>query len=94
MALGIVVACRLSVGLGSLDGPSERAVRETLEAFGLPVSLDSPLPVDEIRDYLHRDKKVAGDRLRFVLLNGLGRTVVRDDVPDSALLDALAALEG
>ena len=94
VALGMVVACRLSVGLGLLDGASERAVRETIEAFGLPLSLGSEVRVDEIRDYLHHDKKVAGDRLRFVLLKGLGRTVVRDDVPESAVLDALAALKG
>jgi 3-dehydroquinate synthase len=92
VALGMVAACRLSVSLGLLDEPSERAVRGTLEAFGLPVSLGSAVAVEEIRGYLEHDKKIAGNRQRFVLLDGLGRTAVRDDVPEAAVLDAVAAL--
>ena len=92
VALGMVAACRLSVDLGLLDEPAERMLLETIEAFGLPVSLGSAVPIEEIRSYVQHDKKIAGDRVRFVLLDGLGRTVLRDDVPEAAVLEALAAL--
>ena len=38
-----------------------------------------------------RDKKVANGRMRFVLLERIGRAVVRDDVPEAAIAAALAA---
>lgn len=92
VALGMVAACRLSVELGLLDAAGEGEVVETLEKLGLPVSVQTPPPARDILEFISRDKKVAGDRVRFVLLDGLGRTVLRDDVPQSAIRAALAAL--
>ncbi|MCP4248872.1 MAG: 3-dehydroquinate synthase [bacterium] len=92
VALGMVAACRLSVALGLLSENEAAAVRETVAAFGLPVALDSPVSIDQLREHLSHDKKIAGGRPRYVLLDGLGQTVVRDDVPEPAVQEALAAL--
>ena len=92
VALGMVVACRLSVLLGLLSENDAAAVRETLATFGLPIALDAPVSIDQLRDHLSLDKKIAGGQPRYVLLEGLGKTVVRDDVPESAVREALAAL--
>lgn len=92
VALGMVVACRLSVLLGLLSEDDAAVVGDTLAAFGLPVALDSPVSIDQLREHLSHDKKIADGCPRYVLLEGLGKTVLRDDVPESAVRDALAAL--
>jgi 3-dehydroquinate synthase len=88
----MVAACRLSVRMGFLDEASEGEVVETMVALGLPVSLDEPVPADEVFEYIAHDKKARGGRLRFVLLDGIGKMVVRDDVPESAVVEALKAV--
>ena len=35
------------------------------------------------------DKKVQGQRIRWVLLEGIGKPVLRDDVPDEVVAAAL-----
>jgi len=92
VALGMVAACRICVSLGLLEAaPSERVIR-CIESYDLPVRLEEPLEEDELLFYLARDKKVAAGRVRFTLLDGLGKTVLRDDVPESVILDAYRSL--
>jgi 3-dehydroquinate synthase len=92
VALGMVAACRLSVQMGLLDEDSRAQVVETIEAYGLPTSLESAVPADDILGYIERDKKSARNRVRFVLLDGLGRTVLRDDVPESVVREVIEGL--
>ena len=94
VALGMVAACRLSVRMGLLDGAVERSVVGTLAALGLPTSLEASPPSQTILDYIAADKKAARQRVRYVLLADLGRTVLRDDVPEDAVIEALDALAG
>ncbi len=48
------------------------------------------LDVDAVLAAMSLDKKVSGKNLRWVLLDGLGRTVIRDDVPLSLVREAVA----
>ncbi|MFQ5490206.1 MAG: 3-dehydroquinate synthase [Phycisphaerae bacterium] len=92
VALGMAVACRLSVDMGLLEAAEESTVVDLLAGFNLPVTLQPVPPFDTILDYIRRDKKNQGGRLRFVLLDGLGQAVLRDDVPDDALRRAYGVL--
>lgn len=94
VALGMVAACRLSVALGLLEAAAERRVVDTIAAFGLPTTLDRPPPAATILEFIGRDKKASQARPRYVLLEAIGRTVIRDNVPEAAVLDALATLAG
>jgi 3-dehydroquinate synthetase len=49
-------------------------------------------PPDNLLDAMKGDKKVQAGRLRFVMLDGIGRAVVRDDVPENLVRDALKAI--
>jgi len=40
------------------------------------------------------DKKVKSGKLRFVLPDRIGHAVIRDDVPEEVVRDALASLRG
>ena len=90
VAAGLVMAAELAVRLGMLD----RAVVERLEALlttaGLPTR---PPPVGGayLKTLMMVDKKISGGRLRFVLPDGLGSSIVRADIPE-ADLDAVLAM--
>ncbi|MDR7416025.1 MAG: 3-dehydroquinate synthase [Armatimonadota bacterium] len=72
VAQGMVVEARLAVRLGLL-GDEEAARLEALIArVGLPTRLP-PIAVDDLLDRMFLDKKVRHGRLRFALLEGIGR---------------------
>ncbi len=56
-----------------------------LDAVGLPTSYDGA-SWDDLLTSMRIDKKSRGDRLRFVVLEGVGRPVVLEG-PDLALLE-------
>jgi 3-dehydroquinate synthase len=62
--------------------------RVLLERYGLPVSANG-LDRGRLMDAVALDKKVVGKKVRWVLLEGIGRPVVRDDVPDDVVSAAL-----
>lgn len=88
VALGMVAECRIAVAMGLLSAADADRVVRCIEAYGLPVRLDTPLNEDELLGYMLRDKKVAGGKVRFTLPDGLGATVLRDDVPDAVVRTA------
>jgi 3-dehydroquinate synthase len=95
VAIGMALACRLSVRLG-LAPPedAERLVRH-LKAAGLPSAI-SDVPgvrpdTGALLAAMAHDKKVADGKIRFVLLRGLGKAFVTGDVPADALRDVLSA---
>ena len=66
--------------------------RRILERYGLPTHADG-LDRGRLLAAVALDKKVQGKKVRWVLLEDVGRTVIRDDVPpeivDAALDDVL-----
>jgi 3-dehydroquinate synthase len=92
VAIGLVLAFELSAGLGLCPAADAAAVRRHLAAVGLPTDLES-VPgvvwsVDALIEHMHRDKKVRGGRVSFVLVRGIGKAFVAADVA----LDDVAAL--
>lgn len=92
VSLGMVAACRLSESAGLLPGAVGARIVGLLEAYGLPTCLDRRVDADAVLRLVGRDKKAAAGSVRFVLLEALGRAVLRSDVSESALRDAVASL--
>lgn len=80
VSVGMAAACRLSVAVGLLSASTSTTVERLLESYGLPVAIPRSAEVDELMRVVHVDKKVREGRVRFVLLEDIGRPVVRDDV--------------
>jgi 3-dehydroquinate synthase len=90
VAAGMVLAARLSVRVSGLVPRECDRLRALLERAGLPTQAP-PLGPKRYLELMARDKKVERGALRLVLLQALGRAVIRDDIPPEALHDLLAA---
>ncbi|MEV6371110.1 3-dehydroquinate synthase [Micromonospora musae] len=89
VAVGVVYAGALGRLTGRLDEATARRHRTAMAALGLPTSY----PADawpQLLAAMRVDKKARGNRLRFVVLDGLARPAILEG-PDDALL--LAAYE-
>ena len=86
VSIGLVYAAELSRALGRLDDPTADRHRDILSALRLPVTY-RPGAFGQLLETMRIDKKARGNRLRFVLLDGLARPVTVED-PDPAVLAA------
>ncbi|HEY0169193.1 MAG TPA: 3-dehydroquinate synthase [Jatrophihabitans sp.] len=86
VSIGLVYAAELSRALGRLDDTTADRHRAILSALRLPVSYRAG-EFGRLLETMRVDKKARGNRLRFVLLDGLARPVTVDD-PDPAVLAA------
>jgi 3-dehydroquinate synthase len=86
VSIGLVYAATLGRRLGRLDDATADRHREILIKLGLPTAYrHDAFPA--LLDTMRIDKKARGNRLRFVVLDGLARPSIVDD-PDPAVLAA------
>lgn len=86
VAIGLVLATRLSVEIGQLRTETVGRVESLLQAYQLPTRLEKPLPLEELMAAMQRDKKTLGGKLRFVTMTGLGTAITSEGV-DSRLVE-------
>lgn len=77
VAIGMVFAAKLSQQLGTLDAKEAVRVENLLAKFNLPTQIPSNLNVDEMISAMRHDKKSVGGNLRFVLLDGIGKSYTK-----------------
>lgn len=92
VALGMVAACWISTELGVLDGAVLDRMGALLRKLELPVHLEQGLEFEKLAGALKADKKSRSGRLRFILLQGLGLPIVRDDVSNQVVRKAFERL--
>jgi 3-dehydroquinate synthase len=91
VSVGMMAAVRISRDLGLVDEEFVSRQQDLLRAFGLPVVAPG-LNVTAIMDAMQRDKKVVGGQMRFVVLEGIGRSTVRGDVPPEVVQRAVSSI--
>jgi 3-dehydroquinate synthase len=74
VSMGMVIASALSVKKGLLSAEEDQRLRTVLKNLKLPIR--SEAQSQKILEAITKDKKRAGDRIHFVLLNGIGKAVV------------------
>jgi len=89
VAAGMVLAAELSRRLGYLTGADVARIATLLERAGLPVSVRG-LAAERFLELMSMDKKARGKRLAFIVLESIGKAVIRGDVPGDLLQDTLA----
>ena len=80
VAIGLVLATRLSVALGQLRNETIDRVEALLRAYQLPTRLEAPLPVKALMAAMQRDKKTLGGKLRFVTMTAPGTAITSEGV--------------
>ena len=86
VSLGMVYVAELARLAGRLDDRTAALHAETLAGVGLPTQWDAA-PFDDLLATMRVDKKSRGDRLRFVVLDGVAKPAILED-PDESLLRA------
>jgi len=89
VAIGMVLAFRLSARLGLAPEADAGRVRRHLQRLGLPADLSvlagSDASADTLIAHMRTDKKVRDGRLTFVLARGIGEAFVCHDVAEPEL---------
>ena len=90
VATGMVMAAELSARAGTLRREDADRVKALIARAGLPVQ-GPRLAVDRYLELMQGDKKAAAGRVRFILLEGLGRAVLRGDLETRLVRESIAA---
>jgi shikimate kinase/3-dehydroquinate synthase len=91
VAIGMVGAAKLSQRLGLLPSATVERQQALLQKFGLPTGF-SGLDLTEITRAMELDKKIRGKAIRWVLLQDIGKVVIRSDVPQKEVAAVLREL--
>jgi 3-dehydroquinate synthase len=90
IACGMVMAARLSMRLGMVDADVADRLHRLLVRCRLPDVGPASLTPDRYLELMRLDKKARAREIRFVLLEGRGKAVVRS-APDALVRDVLIA---
>jgi len=90
VAAGMVMAAELSRRIGWLSQADVARTAALLRRAGLPVR-GPVLGADRYMALMALDKKVASGKLRLILLEALGKGVIRDDAPETEVRAAIEA---
>jgi 3-dehydroquinate synthase len=90
VGLGLCMAADLSARLKWIPAEDAARAQTLVQRAGLPVRPPPGMTPDDFRGLMAQDKKVAGGRIRLVLLRALGESVVTADFDPEALDQTLA----
>ena len=85
VGLGLCMAADLSARLGWIPAEDAARAQALVQRAGLPVKPPQGMKPDDFRGLMALDKKVAGGRIRLVLLRAIGESVVTADFDPQAL---------
>jgi len=91
--VGMMAAAGISARLGLLAPEAVERQRRVLELYRLPVEAKG-IDRARIQGAMSLDKKVRGKKVQWVLLERIGRPVLRDDAPPEVVEEALTEVLG
>ena len=93
VSVGMMGVARMAERMGMIPREVVERQRSVLERFNLPIRAEG-VPVDSIRRAMALDKKVQSGTNRWVMLEDVGKAVVRQDVPWELVEETLEDLVG
>ena len=93
VSVGMMGAAKIAQEMGMIDERLVDRQRRLLERFNLPTSAQG-VSAEGVLQAMSLDKKTVGGTNRFVLLEDVGRAVVRNDVPRDLVEATVGDLTG
>jgi len=95
VAIGMVVAARISAAIGLCTSADVTRLGNVLHHCGLPTTVPTQFSPEQYVAAMMRDKKVSSGKLRMVLNHGIGSSAVHDiDAPEQTFAAILAHKPG
>ncbi len=91
VSVGMMGAANIALCRGLLDADAVQRQADMLRSFGLPLTFEG-VSVDAIEEAMRSDKKVSAGSIRWVLLDGIGNAVTRNDVPPELVRETIERL--
>ncbi|MCK9582446.1 MAG: 3-dehydroquinate synthase [Endomicrobiales bacterium] len=89
VAFGIILACHLSMLLGTFKNNDFKAVRSLILGFGLPVEISKKVEADDYITVMGRDKKSVLGAIKFVLPQKIGNVLTGVEVNKNKIKEVL-----
>lgn len=97
VAVGMVLACRLSERLSLCPPDLAARLAAHLKSLGMPASIgDTPcrgVSASKLLEHMYHDKKVEGGKLTFILTRGIGQAFVSRGIDPAQVLPVLESQE-
>ena len=90
VSIGMNCAAQLAVNLGMFSETDFQRQCALLKHAKLPLAFPPDLTPEEICDAMYLDKKALGGKLRLILPMRIGEVVIRDNVNDYQVLEAVS----
>lgn len=88
VAIGMVMANELAVKTGLMSVEQAQRIKELLKKFKLPVYYKIP-NLEEFYEAFFLDKKSLDAQINFILPSGLGKALIKNDIPKEVVLQSL-----
>ncbi len=89
--IGMLLATIISYNKGNISMDDMKLVFNTISAFDVPI-LPKDMDIDAVISYTKNDKKVVGDKVKFILLNNIGEAYIDMDVTSEDMRTSLEYL--
>ena len=93
VALGCLAAADISCSRGYLQEEELYELRDIIVGFGLPAHLEG-VDTEKILQIARSDKKAADGHVRFILLKGIGKAFIADDVTEEEMKQGIDFING
>ena len=90
IAIGMVLAAKLSARLGLASDVDAARLEQLLDRFGLATALPAGVDADRLLELMQLDKKNLSGRLRLILWRGVGQAEIVKDVDEGTIRQVLA----
>lgn len=89
VAIGLVLAARLSVRLGTLSESDANVVETAVAEQQLPTEIPASLPAEALLDAMTRDKKARQGKPKFIVLRAIGEAAIEPAVDPGLVRELL-----
>lgn len=90
VSIGMNCAAQLAANLGMFSETDLQRQWSLLKRAKLPITFPTDLTPETLCDAMYLDKKTLGGKLRLILPTRIGEVVIRDDIDDRDVIEAIS----